>query len=105
MNIRKFAWYLGDTAVDPDYQEILDQAVVRSFTKPTVTLQALQNSLLSGLKNDGIFSELDLLLVQNQDSGSINFSLLNWVDPTLYESTVNGGVVHINNRGYFGGEQ
>jgi len=79
--------YLGSTevwsAVDPDYQAILDYATTQGYTLPSASQQTLQNQLVVDLKTAGIWNKLDTFGVFATD-GDSDFALIDWIRLTDY---------------------
>jgi hypothetical protein len=62
------------------YQNVLNYALTQGWSLPTIQQQFRQNTLLTTLINEGIFSELDTFYVM-ANNGSQEFSTINWVNP------------------------
>jgi len=75
-----------DIDITPEYEAILNNALLSGFTLPDVVVQGNQNALVSTLVDSGIWSKLDGLFVfRNGDSGGSSledFTLQNWIEPT-----------------------
>lgn len=76
--------FAGETFI-PEYLAILAKATQLGYDLPTPQVQVLQNALISALKSDGTWDKLDHFKVyagSNQD-----FALLNWINPSTFQST------------------
>src|SRR5690606_15594163 len=73
----------GGNGFDPDYQAVLDYATANSITKPSIGQQILQNQLVLALKSYRILVKRDAFYM-NVNYASLEFSCLNWIDPSLY---------------------
>jgi hypothetical protein len=89
-----------------EYEEILAYAVLQGYTLPSGGQNIINNNKISYLKSEGIWDQLDLLYVFNQESGLSDFCKINWVNPgsfTLYQNTPANVPTHIANTGFKGG--
>jgi hypothetical protein len=67
---------------ETEYQNILNYAIANSYPLPSYSQQLLQNTLVKDLKDNSIWSRLDLFYVFAQNSGNQNFGSLNWKNPS-----------------------
>ncbi|QLG46776.1 fibronectin type III domain-containing protein [Costertonia aggregata] len=67
--------------LDPDYQAILDEAIVQGYGLPGVTDQDIQNQIVISCKANGIWDKADVIFYF-KGSGSKNFKLINWKNPS-----------------------
>lgn len=91
-------WWL-DGGFDSSYQAVLDRATALGYTLPSAAQQVKQNTLLSALKSNGIWSLLDVFYVFATD-GDRNFAELNWVSPTQYKISEAGTMTFTPNDGF-----
>jgi hypothetical protein len=88
--------------VNAEYDTILEYAILQGYTLPSVDQQALQNQLISDLKNAGIWNKLDIFYVF-ATNGDQNFARLNWKNPSLYRTTnVTSDPIFRTNIGFTG---
>lgn len=75
-----------DIDITPEYEAILNNALLSGWTLPDVVVQSNQNALVSTLVDSGIWAKLDGLFVfRNGSSGGSSlqdFTLQNWIEPT-----------------------
>jgi hypothetical protein len=69
------------TAIDPDYQAVLNRATVLGYTLPTSYQQQIDNKLVLDLKASGYWSKLGNFFVFAHPT-SRQFATLNWKSPT-----------------------
>lgn len=74
------------SAVDADYQAILDQASSLGYTAPSASQQTLQNTLVTDLKTAGVWDKLDVFYCFATD-GDSDFATLNWKAPSSHQVT------------------
>lgn len=67
---------------DSSYQAVLNYATTQGYNLPSRENQKLQNDLIVGLKDEGIWNLIDHLQVYPNDatSGS-DFATINWINP------------------------
>jgi hypothetical protein len=87
------------TLFDADYQAVLDYATTQGYTLPSAGQQTLQNQLLVGLKNGGIWSKLDTFAVFATD-GDSDFALIDW--KRLSDYTAINSPTFTSNQGFQG---
>ena len=88
--------------VNAEYDAVLEYAILQGYTLPSVDQQALQNKLVSDLKQAGIWDKLDIFYVFATD-GDQNFARLNWKNPSLYRTTnVTSDPIFRTNIGFTG---
>jgi len=88
--------------VNAEYDAVLEYAILQGYTLPSVDQQALQNQLISDLKNAGIWNKLDIFYVF-ATNGDQNFARLNWKNPLLYTTTnVTSNPIFRTNIGFTG---
>jgi len=73
----------GFETFDADYQSILSYAISQEYILPSVFQQVIQNQLLVGLKNAGVWSKLDTFAVFATD-GNSDFALIDWKKLSQY---------------------
>jgi len=88
--------------IDSDYQAVLDRSTALGYTAPSAASQTLQNTLVTDLKNAGVWDKLDVLYVFASDGGDSDFACLNWKAPTLYEATKVSSPTYTNKLGFTG---
>lgn len=89
------------STIDPDVQDWLDYGIDQGYTPPSDEVVQAISDLVTGLKEEGIYQDLDLLYIFNQD-GDASFATLNIIDPTQFKATVVNGVIHTPNTGFQG---
>jgi hypothetical protein len=77
----------SSAAYEPEYQAVLDRATVLGYTLPSASVQVKQNTLVSALKADSVWSQLDVFYVFAND-GSAEFATLNWKEPSSFQATL-----------------
>ena len=92
---------IGGIVFDTDYQAVLDRATTLGYTLPSASQQIIQNNLVLSLKAGGIWTKLDVLYIFANDGGS-NFGTLNWITPTLNQSTLINSPTFTTNQGFQG---
>jgi len=70
------------TAIDPDYQAVLDEAATLGYTLPTSYQQKIDNKLILDLKASGYWDGLSDFFVFAHPT-SRQFATLNWKKPTV----------------------
>lgn len=88
-------------AFDADYQAILTFATSNSIGLPTPAQQVKQNQLVLGLKAGGIWTQLDVLYIFANNSGT-QFATINWKNPNSNRTTVQGALPFNINEGFVG---
>jgi hypothetical protein len=69
-----------------EYQAILDEARSLGYTLPTFEEQENQNAILADMKSTGVWYDLDCFY-WFKHSGSSDFKLINWKDPSGTKAT------------------
>lgn len=90
-----------NSSFDADYQAVLNRATTLGYTLPSASQQIKQNALVLSLKLGGIWNKLDVLYIFANDGGS-DFGTLNWIAPTLNQSTLVNSPTYITNIGFQG---
>jgi len=72
---------------EPEYLAVLSYAASQGFTLPKRDQNNKNNKKIKRLKEEGIFTELDLLYNFKQAAGLENFSRINWINPGTYNVT------------------
>jgi hypothetical protein len=85
--------------VNAEYDAVLEYGILQGYTLPSVDQQALQNQLVSDLKNAGIWDKLDTFAVFATD-GDSDFALIDW--KRLTEYTAVNSPTFTTNQGYAG---
>ncbi|AWX46272.1 hypothetical protein HME9304_03304 [Flagellimonas maritima] len=78
-----------DAIKEPEYQAILDEAILQGYTLPIATDQAKQNKIVTNLKQNGEWFNKDII-GYFKGSGDIGFKSINWVNPTGVKFIENG---------------
>ncbi len=74
--------YEGASALNADYQAILNRGTTEGYSLPSASQQELQNTLVTSLKADSnVWDKLDMLFVF-ANNGSEEYSLIDWKNPT-----------------------
>lgn len=87
--------------VSSEYQAILSRATTLGYTKPSSAQQEKQNTLITTLKDAGIWALLDCLYVFAND-GSKEFATFNWISPSNNQATLVNSPTWTSNGGYKG---
>jgi hypothetical protein len=84
-----------------EYQDILDFADVQNFTLPSETLRGHHQTLINGLKSDGIYSALDHLFIWMNNNASLSgFARVDWVTPWNIASLTGPPTYGVNGFGF-----
>ena len=86
---------------DTDYQAILDQASSLGYAVPSSGQQTLQNTLVTDLKEAGVWDKLDLFYVFATD-GDSDYATLNWKTPASFQATKVSSPTFTSNQGFQG---
>ncbi len=86
-------------ATNSEYQDVLDYADSQGYQRPSYAQCALQDALVSDLKDAGVWSKLDLLYVFATD-GDSDFACINWKDPNNFECTEVNSPTFTTNKGF-----
>jgi len=87
---------------DADYQAILNFATSNSIALPLPAQRVKQNQLVLDLKAGGIWTQLDVLYIFANNSGT-QFATINWKNPSSNRATVQGSLSFNTNEGFVGG--
>lgn len=90
-----------NSSFDADYQAVLNRATTLGYTLPSASQRIKQNALVLSLKAGDIWNKLDVLYIFANDGGS-NFGTLNWIAPTLNQSTLINSPTFTTNQGFQG---
>lgn len=87
--IRRFfpSTFFGGMVLDPDYQAVIDYAILQGYTLPSMSVQARDNSRVINLKTEGVWTELDVLYIFEQSAGCSDFARINFKDPSNFYLT------------------
>ena len=85
----------------PEYKAIIDYAISQGYVLPTKQQQFLQNQLVKRGLTNGWWAEHDVFYCR-LNNGSEDFSLINWIDPGNYTSTLGGDAAWTSNSGIKG---
>jgi hypothetical protein len=89
---------------DADYQAILTFATSNSIALPTPAQQIIQNNLVLALKTGGIWNNLDILYIfANNSLNASQFATINWKNPNINRTTIQGTLSFNTNEGFVGG--
>lgn len=72
---------------EPEYQDVLDYASLQGYTLPSSPINIRNNNRVKYLKSEGIWDELDLLYIFDQESGRDDFAKINYKSPSNYYLT------------------
>ena len=92
---------------EPEYLAVLAYATSQGYTLPKRDQSNKNNKKIKRLKEEGIFTELDLLYNFKQAAGLADFSRINWVNPGTYNVTQSNPALvptFETDRGYKGHE-
>jgi hypothetical protein len=87
------------TIYEAEYKAILDYATTNSYDLPSTSQRLKQNTLLSSLKTDGVWSKLDTFANFATD-GSTQFALIDWKRLVQYNAST--GPTFTTNEGFMG---
>lgn len=87
------------TIYESEYKAVLDYATTQGYTLPSTAQILKQNTLLSSLKTDGVWSKLDTFANFATD-GDSNFALIDWKKLTQY--TAVNSPTFTANEGFMG---
>lgn len=93
--------YRGGSGFDAAYQAVLSRASTLGFGAPSANQQVLQNTLVSTLKAEGIWNELDALYITATD-GNKDYATINWISPADFQLSQIGPLVFTTNQGFKG---
>lgn len=71
--------------LEPEYQAILNQALILGFATPGYTQRQKQNQLIVDLKNAGLWTKLSnfyMFKIDTSDGTSPGFTFISWITPT-----------------------
>jgi len=89
---------------ETEYQDILDYATLQGYSLPTYSTQLLQNQLVKDLKDNGNWTDMDIMYVPAGD-GDEDFASINWIDPDgSFNLTIGGGMTYSGNTGFVGND-
>lgn len=74
-------------ALDPDYQAVIDYAVLQGYTLPSGSVQTRDSNRVANLKTEGVWDELDVLYIFEQSAGCSDFARINFKDPSNFYLT------------------
>lgn len=72
---------------DSDYQAVLTKANTEGYATPSASEQVLQNTLVTSLKDAGVWDKIDVLYVFASGNGDSNFATLNFKAPATFQAT------------------
>jgi hypothetical protein len=90
----------GYSPVNIELQYVINRANYEGFTLPSSTVLSYCDTLITEMKNDGVWSVTDLFLnFAFNDVGLSNFARINWKQPNsaLALATLNGGLTYQTN--------
>jgi len=93
--------YRSGSGFDAAYQAVLSRASTLGYSTPSVNQQVLQNTLVSTLKAEGIWNELDALYITATD-GDKDYATINWISPADFQLSQIGALVFTTNQGFKG---
>lgn len=67
---------------DPNYQAVLNYAILHGYTLPSGPQQIVQNQLVLDMKSNGTWNKLDVFYNFVTD-GDKAFSFINWINPSV----------------------
>ena len=73
----------------PEYQNVLNYAVLQGYTPPSTSQQVFQNNLMQFITSSGLYTKLDIFYVY-ANNGSKEFSLINWINTGSFYGTASG---------------
>jgi hypothetical protein len=89
----------GEPGFIQQYQDVLDYAVAEGYTLPSSAVQSLQNTLVTDLVSEGIWSKLKSFYVL-ASGGDNDFACIDW--KRLTEADRFGGLTYDPNEGFTG---
>ena len=87
---------------DSDYQAVLDKGTTEGYTLPSASEQALQNTLVTSLKDAGVWDKLDILYVFASGNGDSDFATLNFKAPATFQATKVNSPSYNGSNGFTG---
>ena len=98
-------YYVGldptTVSVEPEYQAILDSAIIEGFALPSALDQAKGNELMKDIKANGSFAKMTTLQVYSGSNS--DFARIDWVDPSNIYEAVNSPSYTVGNGFKFDG--
>ena len=76
-----YNWWAGGAAFTAEYQLVLNRATTEGFTLPSAEQQTRENLKISRWKANGKWALMDCYFNHTTD-GDINYTRINWKDPT-----------------------
>jgi hypothetical protein len=86
---------IASNQLTQEYTTILSQSNVAGYSRPSYINQLKQDTLIRSLKQNGSWNLMDVMYIFANDESTGNFSLLNWITPSLY------GLIKINTPTFF----
>lgn len=86
---------------DPDYQAIINEATALGYGLPSADDQNIQSQVVASLKSSGVWQKADVIYYF-KGSGSKEFKLINWKNPTGPKAVESGGSLTWSNTGATG---
>jgi len=94
----------GGASLSAEAQTVVDRAIALGYTVPSNAKLAVLNTFIATLKTAGIWALLDELKVYKyNDAALANFSTLNLINPSVYQSAVVGVNMTYGVNGWLGG--
>ena len=84
------------TAFDSDYQALLTYADNNNITKPSTSVQAIQNKMIVDFKANGLWDENRFMYVFS-NGGKSDFARINWKNPSQFNLTGAHPTIAIDN--------
>ena len=94
---------IASNQLTQEYTTILSQSNVAGYSRPSYINQLRQDTLIRSLKQDGSWNLMDVMYIFANDESTGNFSLLNWINPSLYPLTKINSPTFFLNAGWGGG--
>jgi hypothetical protein len=83
---------------EPEYQAVIDRAILEGFTLPSSAVQQIQNALVKDLKDNSLWTGYSALWVFAADAGS-DFYRINWCQPSSTLATYVNALTFTDNVG------
>lgn len=103
MNVKKLNWWISG-GYSSELNALVARATALGYTLPNSTKLTVLDTFIKQLKADGILSLLDELKIYKYNDATLqNFSTLNIINPSTYQSAVVGVNMTYGVNGWLGG--
>lgn len=91
-----------DTSYCPEFQDIYDYAVSQGFMLPSWQQRRVLDTLARNAVANGWWSKHDILYLFANNTGDLDFSMINWVDPDSHYAH-DSLVTYVQDSGFYTG--